>query len=1010
MKHKKTHYNKNNPEEELFENVKLFLIENIPLKNDHLDPLQWFLFINEKIYIPYGTTNLNGYDLIKFKSNDDKINLAYGDLSDLNNYRTEYLPLLFFDKLKGFFPIGTFNDPSNNCKLTYLGRYRINKASTEGEFYNFSNPGITYHPNFSNWLKFHKLKYNKSAITNYLFLYIVNDQLDENYRLLAICFLLFLDTTTTFKLVTSPIVILELYNKHIITKDTMLYLFNKWMNKTVYNDGIIFLSNYYESGREKYFEKICSSCIEIYSLLNDSINDFIVVINKFKNDLALKFDNDTLALCYRQLGIDYKRQGKYHCSLNAYKSALNIPNNFNDHIYLNIGTSLNYLSKYDEAIEVFSKIHSNNIDINYLKNYKLARLYYDRCDLVASLKYFEIALHENPQNLNGDISKYINDVSSYYYYSFLMYSILYELNITNKNISVNDQELNEFLEYDEFKDKEFLFKIKDTIRNYLKTKDSNYIKTFLTYTSTLKSKLILNADIPIWLFLIDNKYIYDSEILDIIVERINNILTILSLTNNSEEYRLQIKHKYYSLILAIIHYYIDQFNDPIKALALYEMYNCFVFKCNLEYLKNSDLINIREKLIEITRKLYIDPNDENIKESMRKSFIELNENEIDHYNSIFNEYFKISSQLNLSLKNFQDYVNHIKRIINDIGCKDLIIHIIWEDDIYGLFLLMQNCIKFIYLDKLAYENIVIRFTDEINSILSNFNFNDNSVKSILDNLSQLFLNDLNNNGISIINYERLSIIPSGITHHLPFHALSHGGEYIINKCDINYLHNLICHRETTKNIVNYVLIGNPECNDPTRELLNTEKEIEHIASTIEQTDKNIEIIKLIRNYATKDNVLRSINPHSNIHFACHAKYVDDHPMLSMINLSSTEDDPNNLSAGELYGLDLSKSDFIFLSACETGKGKILSGNESLGLPRGFLTAGTKNVICTMWELWDEYAPIITNKYYEKYIETNDPINSYSAMINFAIDTNIPIFAWAPFKLIAAEYYRTSVYK
>jgi CHAT domain-containing protein len=44
---------------------------------------------------------------------------------------------------------------------------------------------------------------------------------------------------------------------------------------------------------------------------------------------------------------------------------------------------------------------------------------------------------------------------------------------------------------------------------------------------------------------------------------------------------------------------------------------------------------------------------------------------------------------------------------------------------------------------------------------------------------------------------------------------------------------------------------------------------------------------------------------------------------------------------------------VMLSACETGLGSISSGDDVVGLTRGFLYAGAQNVVGSLWEVDDD---------------------------------------------------------
>jgi CHAT domain-containing protein len=59
-----------------------------------------------------------------------------------------------------------------------------------------------------------------------------------------------------------------------------------------------------------------------------------------------------------------------------------------------------------------------------------------------------------------------------------------------------------------------------------------------------------------------------------------------------------------------------------------------------------------------------------------------------------------------------------------------------------------------------------------------------------------------------------------------------------------------------------------------------------------------------------------------------------------------------LMAQEIVSLDLSSAEWVVLSACDTGLGKVQAGEGVLGLRRAFEAAGAGTVIMSLWEVED----------------------------------------------------------
>ncbi len=69
-------------------------------------------------------------------------------------------------------------------------------------------------------------------------------------------------------------------------------------------------------------------------------------------------------------------------------------------------------------------------------------------------------------------------------------------------------------------------------------------------------------------------------------------------------------------------------------------------------------------------------------------------------------------------------------------------------------------------------------------------------------------------------------------------------------------------------------------------------------------------------------------------------------------LSSDKENDGVLEVHEVYEMDLTQTDLVVLSACETKLGKRSRGDDIIGLNRAFIYAGASSVIATLWKVND----------------------------------------------------------
>ena len=174
----------------------------------------------------------------------------------------------------------------------------------------------------------------------------------------------------------------------------------------------------------------------------------------------------------------------------------------------------------------------------------------------------------------------------------------------------------------------------------------------------------------------------------------------------------------------------------------------------------------------------------------------------------------------------------------------------------------------------------------------------------------------------------------------------------------------------------------------------TKTEVENISATLNKNDWQVS--SFLENYASEENIKKLESPRV-VHIATHGYFFEDvpkdlsndrfmgmdrqtvvqNPLLrsgllftganKTLNGEELKGDNGLLSAYEAALLDLSETELVILSACETGRGEIKNSEGVYGLRKAISDAGAANTIMSLWKVDDKVTQEFMSTFYSTWL-------------------------------------------
>lgn len=265
---------------------------------------------------------------------------------------------------------------------------------------------------------------------------------------------------------------------------------------------------------------------------------------------------------------------------------------------------------------------------------------------------------------------------------------------------------------------------------------------------------------------------------------------------------------------------------------------------------------------------------------------------------------------------------------------------------------------------------------------------------------------------------RLLVAPDGLLNLVPFSALVDGRGLLLNsRFEISYLtsaRDLLRKKDPATHERRVVVVANPlfgssRAHHPGlsntssfrsadidrsgfefRPLTNSQQEADALGMLLGSSSS------VLTGEQANETVLKGMKSPSILHIASHGFFLSDKEFYAEIGRKSDENeylpflenpllrsgialaganarksgehDDGILTALEVAQLDLSGTELVVLSACDSGIGEIRNGEGVYGLRRALVLAGAETQVTSLWKVSDEATRILMVSFYEKLLK------------------------------------------
>jgi CHAT domain-containing protein len=344
---------------------------------------------------------------------------------------------------------------------------------------------------------------------------------------------------------------------------------------------------------------------------------------------------------------------------------------------------------------------------------------------------------------------------------------------------------------------------------------------------------------------------------------------------------------------------------------------------------------------------------------------------ISNFESNFKDYYRLKyTNPEIDLHSIAQHMQPNEALVEYVLTDNLLYTFYLSGEQKGM---ITNAIDYSFFDELFYLHSFIKFNPHISYTSDHFE----RYKSTAWSVYEKVLKPLEEQ----IAGKKIIVIPDAELNYIPFEALLTAYDkddynyamlpYLVKEHAVSYQYsattlNLLDNNKpvSARNAVSFTPVYSQNSADDASLTRDGYDFLKGALNEVETIARLVKLTQFAGELATESNFKENANKYGIIHLAMHAQVNEENPLFSNLAFANEKDEDNDgkLNTYELYNMDFNP-ELLVLSACNTGSGKLQKGEGFMSIARGFIHAGCKSLLMTLWEVNDKSGQKLMSSFY-----------------------------------------------